>query len=291
MISNPANKLVFSNTSTVSILFTMLLSSPFIFFGIYLTFGDLISSLSRLNKASLNCSRDKSEIYCSLTGKNSYGNIEQVISSKQEKWIGIRREISDNENEIDDLIVLVTNKKEIFLFTQKSIIKGQIDQLNSFLYNPTQNSVKIDTRRSDELNIFSKSLFLAAYWDFCCVITIVFIIKSIVNSKKYTFDKENNRITIKRVLRKDLSFEIEFKKIKQVNLALVIKSDENMSETILLIDNNDFVLLSIDLYYTSRVHYTSIDMRYTSSSASSAIADSICLFLYLEPYQTTVVPP
>ncbi|PZO38041.1 MAG: hypothetical protein DCF19_17515 [Pseudanabaena frigida] len=273
MISNPPNKLVFLNTSIVHILCIILVSSPFILFALYLTFGDLIISLSRLNKASLNCSRDKSEISCSLTGTNSYGNIEQVLSSRNEKLLGVRMEISREDNGVDNWIVLVTNKKEIFLFTHKSVIADQIYRLDSFLNNPTQNAVKIETRRSNERKILSMSPFYVIYRDLCFVIPIIYIVKSIVDSKKYIFDKENNRITIKRVLRKDLSLEIGFKKIKQVNLVLVIKSDENMSEKILLIGNDDSDLLSIDLHYTS----------------GSKIADSICSFLHLEPYQTIEV--
>jgi len=271
MISNPTNKLVFSNSSVVSILLTMLLFSPLFFFGASLTFGDLIIYLSRLNKASLNCSRDKSEISCSLTGTNSYGNIEQVLSSRHEKLIGVRMEISDRDDGTDDWIVLITNKKEIFLFTQKSIIKNQTDRLNNFLYNPTQNEVKIETRRSDEHYILSRTSY---YLDIYCVLPILFIVFCVVDFKKYIFDKENNRITIKRVLREDLSLEIDFNKIKQVHLVLK-ESDESHSETILLIGNDDSILLSIDL----------------TNASSSAIANSICSFLQLEPYQTIEIPP
>ncbi len=281
MNSQPANKLIFLNTSIVSIL-AMILSLPLIFFVLYIllyaTFGNLIFSLGQLHKASLNCIRYKSEILCSLTGTNSYGNIEQALSPRHEQLIGIRTEISNQDYLTNALIILVTNKKEIFLLTPKTMIKDQTDLLNSFLDNPAQNSVKIETKKSDELNILSASFFGLVYFNLVFgSVTISFLVsifKNIVDFKKYIFDKESNKILIKRIFRKDLLIEFDFEKINQVHLIRLIKNDEFKGEKIFLIGNYGSILLSINLYGIS----------------GSEVSDLICSFLKLEPYQM-IVPP
>ncbi|NMF59726.1 hypothetical protein [Pseudanabaena yagii] len=281
MNSQPANKLIFLNTSIVRIL-AIILSLPLMFFVLcillYATFGNLIFSLGQLHKASLNCIRYKSEILCSLTGTNWYGNIEQALSPRHEQLIGIRTEISNQDYLTNALIILVTNKKEIFLLTPKTMIKDQTDLLNSFLDNPAQNSVKIETRKSDELNILSASFFGLVYFNLVFgSVTISFLVsifKNIVDFKKYIFDKESNKILIKKIFRKDLLIEFDFEKINQVHLIRLIKNDEFKGEKIFLIDSYGSILLSINLYGIS----------------GSEVADLICSFLQLKPYQM-IVPP
>jgi hypothetical protein len=270
---DPPNTLVVLNTAISSILLITLFCLPCIILGFYITLDEIIA-IGRLNRASLNCSRDKSEIYCLLTGENTYSNIEKVLSFRHEELLGVRIEISNKENAKDGLIVLITNKQEIFLLTQKSIIKSQTDQLNSFLANSTQKAVKIQTISSNEVNILPKLSFLV-FWNFIWIIFIISVIKNIVDSKKYIFDKESNRITVKRILRKDLSLEIEFQKIKQVHSVRSKNDGIIPNGKILFIGNDNSVLLSIDLHYKS----------------SSEIAGSICSFLQLEHRQTIEIPP
>lgn len=291
MSSNPTNKLIFLNTSIKTLLIQNLLGGifwlPFIINLGIIPPINLINSFNRLNQASLNCSRDNDAISCSLTGKNMYGNIEQVISYEREKLIEVKTKIfnhDNDENETDDLIILITSKKEIFLLTQKSIIKDQVDQINAFLDNPRQKSLKIQTKSSRQSHIFTDLItVLFTMFLFYYILTsylIYFVKKYIVNTQKYILDKDGHKISIKRILTKDVCLEIDFETIKQVHL--VYSKDEwngtIQNIKILLVSNDKSILLSIDLHY--------LDYR-----DALQIAISICSFLKIPTYQIIEVPP
>ncbi len=259
-----------------------------IFYGanlpISLTFfiAEEISMLPQaLNSSKLNCNRIENEITCSLSGNTLFGNIEKVFNSKNHRKL-IKVSRKDNIFRVtlyrNDLLILITETEKIPIYTSESLIEGQFSRLNKFLEDKAESKVFIQTQRSSQSQ--RKSDFLIEELSYTRLIffstsfyLLIFVV--LVASKKYTFDKEINRITIKGILEEDLSIEIEFIKIKRVHLVRWRIGNLIQLEEIRLIDNDDSILLTI----------------YLNEVTGSEIADSICSFLQLEPYQTIEIPP
>lgn len=264
-----ANKLVLLNPSISLILRDLLILTPFIFVTFYTTLNDINSLKNILTYSKLICNRSTDDISCSFTGKSIYGNVEKVFSSKKEKLIKARQDKSGKEY----LLVLITTNQEFFLYTQESMVESQLNQLNDFLKNINEPKLHLETVKSSESD--SPSLGFIICWYIFNIYIYVGCINSILGIKKYIFDKENNRLTIRSVFKQEELVQIQIKDIKKI---AVKKDIENRVETVFLNDDNDSILISINL-------------SFRDSTSGSKLADSICSFLQLEPYETIEVPP
>ena len=297
------NKLVINVPYPLLLIKTIIISAVIldVIFGINLpvslTFfiSEEISMMPKaLNSSKLSCDRIENEIACSLSGKNLFGNVEKAFDSKHGKLIMVMRKsdsfllnsyskVKEIPNTLhrDNLLILITGIEEIPLYTSGSLVDNQYYQLNKFLENKTQSKVLIQTQRIFDFYILNRIEYLGyilryVFFTIGCYSSVFIALSA---SKKYIFDKQNNRIVIKSIFEEDLSIKIEFKKIKKVHMVLSKKSGVIQSKKILLIDNDNSVLMTIAI---------DADLNYMSSSE---IADSICSFLQLEPYQTIEIPP
>ncbi|MEE3718636.1 hypothetical protein V2H45_17990 [Tumidithrix elongata RA019] len=252
-----------------------------------------------LNSSKLICNRTTDEVSCSLTGTSLFGNVEKAINSKYGRLIKVDRKstsiISDREpNGVsryvvrDDLLVLITEKEEITIYTSPDLLSLQQEKLRSFLEDKTQSEVVIQTKKLSDfsfLSSFSHSHYIIITTTF--IYTLIFLCLAILigyklNAKTYIFDNESAKLSILRTYNRDLLFEISLQRIKEIYL----EKEKEITNKDLQIDVKP--VYKIHIY--DEMHSLLLSIYFEGSEISAdevhEIANSICSFLGLESYKT-----
>ncbi len=299
------NKLIiqFLNNITIAIVLSMILLfvAVDVFWGVNLPvtlpvsiIDELLMMPRALNSSQLNCSKSQSQIECSLSGNYLFGREEKVISAKQGKLLKATKksiDILSNAGRIisrNDLLVLVTEKEKIYLYTSPSLLDEKIIKLNYFLSYSSQSNLYINVNKSYFINFWCIGDYFFDNILICIVLYLIIpiLILYILSGKKYIFDKDIGKLTVVLACcRKKTLFEMQLGKIKSIRLDKIIEeSGEEDSEDY---RKEEFYKVSIiDVDYKSYfipILFIGIESR---ELEAHKIADAICLFLNLGTYAT-----
>lgn len=202
-------------------------------FGIFLpaylitSLGDeLFMKIKALNSSRLNCNRISNQVSCSLTGTYLLGNEEKTINSKHGKLLkATKRSFSAFGRYFyrNDLLVLVTEKEELYMYTMPDLLDKQITQLNSFLQNQEELKTTINAKNLFVFNLFtfnsssffypyiSRLISLLLYASIACMITYRLVI-----TKIYIFDKNIEKLIVLKYANNSVLREINLQRIKKV---------------------------------------------------------------------------
>jgi hypothetical protein len=303
IISYSGNKLIIQNHNLRYKLFvaiTICLFTLDAFFGVSLPASlaisiadELFLTTTAMHHSKLNCSRITNQVDCSLTGANLFGNEEKVFNYKYGKLLTATKRnfsifLGNFVNKIyrNDLLVLITEKDSIYLYTSSDLLDKQIGLLNSFFQNQDQTEISIQANKLFPLNFFSLTGYTIWRYLFSILFYILIIpmIISLFVAKVLIFDKDSKDLTVLRHCNKKDLYKIPLYKIKKVRLdifhyyefdAFQFRKNRDTFD-INVLDNLGFLLHSIQC---------------RDSSLARKIANSICSFLEIDPFQTTIKSP
>ena len=252
-ISHSENKLVIKmapfDLSFIGSIFSLIFID--ILFGIFLplyliiSLGDeLFMRTKALNSSKLNCNRINNQVSCSLTGAYLLGNEEKVINSKHGKLLKATKRsfrAFDRYFYRNNLLVLVTEKEELYMYTMSDILDKQISQLNNFLQNQEELKITIEANDLFVFNLFALSSSSFLHPDISKLISILLyasiacmFIYKLVNAKIYIFDKGIEKLIVLKCLSNTILREINLQRIKNVYVKRIKKTynDEGREITV-----------------------------------------------------------
>jgi hypothetical protein len=251
---------------------------------------ELFLTTTAMHHSKLNCSRITNQVDCSLTGANLFGNEEKVFNYKHGKTLtATKRDFSIflgnfvDKIHRNDLLVLITDKDSIYLYTSSDLLDKQIGLLNSFFQNQDQTEISIQANKLFPLNFLSLTGYTIWRYLFSILFYILIIPMtiSLFVAKVFIFDKDSKNLTVLRQCNKKDLDKIPLYKIRldifhyyEFDAFQFRKNRDTFDINVL--DNLGFLLHSIQC---------------RDSSLARKIANSICSFLEIDPFQTTIKSP
>ena len=302
-VSYRKNKLIIRLPSNIAIAIVLSMALLFVaidvFWGANLPLSLPVSIIDELfimpralNSSQLNCTNSQGQISCSLSGNYLFGKEEKVIDDKRGKLLKATKKSIDILSRADrlisrnDLLVLVTEKEEIYLYTFPNLLDEKIIKLNNFLSHYSQSDLYINTNKSHFFNVWCMRGYSSDNIIVCITLYLIIpiLIIYILSGKAYVFDKNIGKFTVLRMFRKKILFEKQLDKIKEIRLYQTIKeSGEVNSDNYLRKELYEVSILDTkeDLYC--------IPILFIGELEAHKIADAICLFLNLSYYSTITV--
>jgi len=250
-VSYSSNKMIirFPSNSVIAIVLSMMLLfvAVDIFWGANLPVSLSVSVIDELfiipralNSSRLNCTNAQGQISCSLSGNYLFGNEEKVINDKHGRLLKTTKKTIDILSSSDrlisrnDLLVLVTEKEEIYLYISPNLLDKQIIKLNNFLSDRSSSSLSINANKSYLLNIWCIRGYSSNNILICMILYLIIaiLILYILSGKVYVFDKDIGKLIVLALWRKKHLLEIQLSEIRAISLD---KTIEELGEKTLLI--------------------------------------------------------
>jgi hypothetical protein len=288
-----------------------------------------------LTSSKLNCSNNQGEISCSISGSYLFSKEEKVINDQQGRLLKATQksiDILSKEGRLisrNDILVLVTEREKIYLYTSPDLLNEQVTQLNDFLSYRSQLNLSINTNKLFIFNFGCIRGYSSENILICILLYLIIPVLTvyILSGKAYIFDKDIGKLIVLGFCRRKKLFEIQLDKIKAIRLEQTIielgekryETKDKLSEISFLdIDEHLYSIQTregldgrktrneeLELVYeykdeSYKISFLGVDEYLYSISIlfigfeskeleAHKLADAICLYLNLGTYQTFTI--